>query len=136
MFAAQASRTMFQVESRLALTVASSTVRQALKAMSEAQRRDFKLSEKMFWVVSDNVQGFSKKRDHRMGRPSEMIKGMAATTIEMEGVDPEAFNLKTLLNYQAMNERKELTTDVIFDDINWTHLDNVVGFQFLQVLCQ
>ncbi|TFK20425.1 hypothetical protein FA15DRAFT_599731 [Coprinopsis marcescibilis] len=139
MFAVMASKTMFRVESRLGLTVADSTVRRALENMSGSQQQQFKQAHEVgstthYWVVSDNVQAYAKKRDHRMGRPSEMVHGMAATAIEMEGVAPNAFDLKDLLNRQAGKERKKLTVDLIMDDIDWAHLDHVSTFQFVQTL--
>ncbi|RXW17874.1 hypothetical protein EST38_g7988 [Candolleomyces aberdarensis] len=85
-------------------------------------------------VVSDNVQVYARQRDPRMGRENKMITGMAATAIPMEAADPEAFNLKILLDQQAKQERKNLTTDQILNDIDGAHLNNVAAFQFLQAL--
>ncbi|KAF6745112.1 hypothetical protein DFP72DRAFT_824802 [Ephemerocybe angulata] len=139
MFATLASKTMFRVESRMGLTVAADTVRRALTAMSQQKRTNF--SEmlksdptKHFWVVSDNVQAYAKKREPRYGNPSQLLTGMAATAVEMSDVDPKAFDLKTLLDRQANKERATLTVDMIIEDIDWTHLENVAAFQFLQTL--
>ncbi|EAU82342.2 hypothetical protein CC1G_06652 [Coprinopsis cinerea okayama7 len=115
MFSALAPKTMFRVESRLGMSVSYSSTHRALKNMSKEQ-------------------GKEKKRDHGLGRVSEMVKGMAATAIQMDNIDPEAFNLTNLLERQAKNERRTLTADMILDDIDWTHLERVAAYQFLSVL--
>ncbi|KAH6899406.1 hypothetical protein BKA70DRAFT_1437548 [Coprinopsis sp. MPI-PUGE-AT-0042] len=138
-FATRASKTLSRVESRLGLAVASSTVRQALRSMSAQQQRDFgrylaPRSGLHAWLVADNIQAWAKKRDHRIGTPSQLVSGMSATMIPMARLDPEAFNLKQLLDAQADGERDELTLDTILADIDWTHIKNVTTSQFLQTL--
>ncbi|KAF6760243.1 hypothetical protein DFP72DRAFT_843737 [Ephemerocybe angulata] len=139
MFATLASKTTYRVDSRLGLTVSEETVRRALETMSNQSQHTFRHmldsgTRKHTWVVSDNVQTYSLKRDPRFGQPSQMVTGMAATAIEMDGVHPDAFNLETLLNRQANSRRESLTVDMIHDDIDGAHLENVAVFQFLQTL--
>jgi hypothetical protein len=104
---------MFWVESCLGLTVSAATVWTALASLSEQQAQEFEKlinpeSKSYFWVVSDNVQAYAKKRDHQVGQPSKMVKGMATTAIAMEGIDPEAFDLRVLLDKQADGDCREL----------------------------
>jgi hypothetical protein len=54
-----------------------------------------------------------------------MIKGLARTAVEMQDIDPDAFNLEELKQWQALQERKTLMAEMILDDINVTHIKNV-----------
>jgi hypothetical protein len=47
-------------------------------------------------TVSDNIQTFQKPLDHRIGCKKKMIKGLARTAVEMQDIDPDAFNLEEL----------------------------------------
>ena len=48
-----------------------------------------------------------------------MITGLAATAVEMEDYAPDAFNLKDLLDRQVCQERKQLTTELIMEDLDF-----------------
>ncbi|KAG6836416.1 hypothetical protein H0H93_008157 [Arthromyces matolae] len=137
LFSAKASHTIFRVESRLGQTVAYSSVYSALKGMSMQSLEDLKSRiSSGVWIlaVGDNVQTYARARDHRLGRESRMIKGYAGTAVELQDFDPEASNLDTLKANQALHGRQHLTTQVILDDIDHTHLDNVAAGDFLETL--
>ena len=63
-----------------------------------------------------------------------MITGLAATAVEMEDYAPDAFNLKDLLDRQVHQERKQLTTELIMEDLDFQHLAKVAKVHFLQCL--
>ena len=63
-----------------------------------------------------------------------MITGLAATAVEMEDYAPDASNLKDLLDRQVHQERKQLTTELIMEDLDFQHLAKVAKVHFLQCL--
>jgi hypothetical protein len=65
-----------------------------------------------------------------------MIKGLAGTAVEIAGVTPEAFDLKELVWHQALLERRQLNTDMIIQDTDWDHLEQVVTVEILHTLVQ
>ncbi|KDQ50832.1 hypothetical protein JAAARDRAFT_164426, partial [Jaapia argillacea MUCL 33604] len=138
-FAVKAHQSVYRVESRLGQSVSYESVRKALRAMAEAKQDDLRNamrpgSGRHFIVVGDNVQAYAKQRDHRIGQENKMIKGFAGTAIEMEDVDPAAFDMDDFVARQNRLERKQLSADMILQDINWEHQDHVGAFQFLHTL--
>ncbi|KAF9482611.1 hypothetical protein BDN70DRAFT_778301, partial [Pholiota conissans] len=137
LFAIKGPRTLFRVESRIAQSVAYSTVYTALGEMGKKKRKELQeaiSAGEHFNTVTDNIQTWYKRRVHRIGRESQELKGFAGTAIKLEDYDPEAFNLKELLERQRKQERKTLTTEMILDDIDTDHLDHVATVEFLEVL--
>ena len=63
-----------------------------------------------------------------------MITGLAGTAVEMEDYDPRAFDMNNLIQRQKKQERKKLTTDLILEDIDAQHLENVAVVHFLHCL--
>ncbi|RDB15452.1 hypothetical protein Hypma_004158 [Hypsizygus marmoreus] len=139
LFAVKAPSTVYRVESRLGLSVTVSTVYNALKEMAEQKRTELREaflpgSGRFFNVVIDNTQTYAKVRDPRLGRENQMITGLVGTAVEMENFDPQAFNLRELLARQALQEHKGLSADLISDDLNGEHLQNVDTIQFIQAI--
>ena len=60
-------------------------------------------------IVMDNVQNFHLQRDPRIGRENTMNVGLAATLIEIDGVDPRAFSLDDK-QLRLMNSEREALT--------------------------
>ncbi|KAF8803454.1 hypothetical protein BYT27DRAFT_7260192 [Phlegmacium glaucopus] len=54
--------------------------------------------------------------------------------VEMEDYHPEAFDMNDIIQHQKQQERKKLTTDLILEDIEAQHLENVAVVHFLQRL--
>ncbi|KAG6835289.1 hypothetical protein H0H93_003080 [Arthromyces matolae] len=134
-----AHHTIFRVESRLAQSVAYSTVYTTLSQMAEKAMEDLKASLASgvpFLTVGDNVQTYAVQRDHRIGKENKMIKGYAGTVVEMQDVEDNAFDLQELLSCQAKQERKTLSVDMILDDIDFDHQENVSVGDFLQTLIE
>ncbi|KDR64811.1 hypothetical protein GALMADRAFT_1353873, partial [Galerina marginata CBS 339.88] len=137
LFAIKAPYTLFRVESRLGLSVAISSVYDALREMSRTKRQELKQAVedgKHHISVSDNIQTYSKERDRRIGRENKMITGLAATAIEMEDYDPAAFDLDKLIERQVRQERKELNIFVLLKELDNGHLERVSISHFLRPL--
>ncbi|KAH7914696.1 hypothetical protein BJ138DRAFT_1079047 [Hygrophoropsis aurantiaca] len=118
LFATKAHKSTFRVESRVARCVSQETVRQALRAMAEKKRADLRHA----------------RRDHRIGRENTMMKGFAGMAVEITGFEEGAFDINKMLDCQKKQERSQLTTDTILEDIDWAHIDQVTALQFVAVL--
>ncbi|KAF8810193.1 hypothetical protein BYT27DRAFT_7282405 [Phlegmacium glaucopus] len=137
LFAVKAPSTVFRVESRIGQSVSYQTVYQALRQMAKQKKEDLRAAIEAghhFIVVSDNIQAYARQRDHRIGKENRMITGLAATAVEMEDYHPEAFDMNDIVQRQKQQERKKLTTDLILEDIEAQHLENVAVVHFLQRL--
>ncbi|KAJ3515928.1 hypothetical protein NLJ89_g1460 [Agrocybe chaxingu] len=137
LFATKASNTIFRVASRVGDAVSYTSINNALREMSKAKRTLLKsnvAAGKHYIVVSDNVQTYVKPKDRRIGKVNKMISGLAATAVEMQDYLPEAFNLRALLERQALQERRQLTTHLILSDLDLKHIENVAVAEFLHAL--
>jgi hypothetical protein len=65
-----------------------------------------------------------------------MIKGLAGMAVEMEGVTPKAFDLKELVQRQALLEQRQLNTEMIIQDTDWDHLERAATVEILHTLIQ
>ncbi|KDQ59624.1 hypothetical protein JAAARDRAFT_192126, partial [Jaapia argillacea MUCL 33604] len=115
-FTVKAHQSIYRVESRIAQSVSYESVRKALAAMVEVKRDDLRDamhpdSGRHFIVVGDNVQVYAKQRDHRISRKNKMMKGFAGTAVEMQDIDPSAFDVDNFVARQNRLQRKQLTTD-------------------------
>lgn len=87
-----------------------------------------------FTVVFDNIQTYARERTQGIGKESRMITGLAATAVRLEDYHPDAFNLRALVERQMLQERRQLTAQMILEDIDVDHLDRVAMIHFLQAL--
>ncbi|TCD67611.1 hypothetical protein EIP91_012176, partial [Steccherinum ochraceum] len=137
LFATKTHQSVFRVESRLAQSVAYSTVHSALRTMADdvlSAVREAVRNGTLYWLVGDNIQTYMKQRDHRIGRSNKMIKGFAGTAILCEDYDDDAFDLQDYLQRQARLERRNLSVETIIADIDFERLILVATGQFLRTL--
>lgn len=85
-------------------------------------------------IVMDNVQNFHLQRDPRIGRENTMNVGLAATLIEIDGVDPRAFSLDDKRLRLMNSEREALTVGRLLSFINGPHIETVCGLHWLRTL--
>jgi hypothetical protein len=85
-------------------------------------------------LVFDNVQNYLRQRDARIGRENTLNIGIAATYIELEDIDPKAFNLDDKRQRLKENKRRNLTVDQLLGFIDNKHIDTVGTLQWLRVL--
>ncbi|KAF5384343.1 hypothetical protein D9615_003177 [Tricholomella constricta] len=136
-FAVRSHQSAYRVESRLGHSVAYQTMIEGLKTLAADQRKELRgmiANGRHGLQVSDNIQAYAPVRGARIGRESRMVKGLAATVVIMEDVVPGAFDLGELLRRQALQERRNLSPELIFDDIDWTHQDHVREVEFIRPL--
>ncbi|KAJ7876171.1 hypothetical protein B0H14DRAFT_2342912, partial [Mycena olivaceomarginata] len=57
-----------------------------------------------------------------IGQQSQLKVGTAGTWVQLEDCAPGAFDAKPYYERVALQERKTLTTDLLFDNINWSHV--------------
>ncbi|TFY79571.1 hypothetical protein EWM64_g4441 [Hericium alpestre] len=137
-FASGAHSSLYRINSRLATMPAYSTIRGALVDMAKkeaAHVRELGKSEKAwFWLVTDNVQWFSKRWEPSMTQQSQMLKGMAATAIKVDDIDPKAWDLDDKLARLAKNERLDVTVHWFLSQVDNCHLEDVKVLQWIQTL--
>ena len=139
-FAMSTSYDNFQYNCRIGQSVAWSTIYNLLKQLSvqEANMTKERGRDLTNWgvIVLDNVQNYLLQQDLRIGRVHTMNIGIAATYVEVEGVDPKAHDLDDKLWRIRTSARKDLTTQDLLGFLDQTHLDTVFSLHWLLVLAR
>ena len=137
-FASSAPVDLFAYSSRIGEMPAYSTISNTLQGLSDqeaAVTTSHGRDPTKFGVLQfDNVQNYLRQRDPRIGRENKMNIGIAATYIELEDVDPKAFDLDDKLKRLAENKRAKLTVNQLIDMIDQPHLDVVSSLHWLRAL--
>ncbi|KAJ6448022.1 hypothetical protein C8R45DRAFT_787866, partial [Mycena sanguinolenta] len=87
-------------------------------------------------LILDNVQEYCDVWEQGIGRQSQLKVGCAGTWVKLEDHAPGAFDAKPYYDKVALQERKTLTVDGLYDDINWPHLRVVIPIQWTRVLIE
>ncbi|KAH7920579.1 hypothetical protein BV22DRAFT_996910, partial [Leucogyrophana mollusca] len=139
-FAMSVSSEVFEYNSRIGSTVAWSTVRRALQEMSRQEEKRVRECgrELANWgvLVTDNVQNYLLQRDARIGRTNTMNVGLAATYVELEDIDPKAYDLDDKQRRLTESTRSKLTVEQLYEFIDQKHLDLVMSLQWLLTLAK
>lgn len=138
LFANGAARGVFNYASRIAFAQSYNATYATLARFS-AQRaaylkvagRDRKIGLMMRF---DNVQEYTKDREHRMGRENVMKIGVAGTVSEMIEYELDAVDAKAWCQLLDCNQRAELTVPKLFKMIDVELMDRVLELQWLQTL--
>ncbi|KAJ6616016.1 hypothetical protein B0H10DRAFT_2219902 [Mycena sp. CBHHK59/15] len=85
-------------------------------------------------IVLDNVQQYCRVCDQRIGRQDVLKVGMAATSILLEDCAPDVFDLTDHLDHVMKQERRKLTIDSLFHDIDWAYLQELTAFHWVHIL--
>ncbi|KAJ7204741.1 hypothetical protein GGX14DRAFT_368689 [Mycena pura] len=144
LFASKAHSNVKRIMSRLGFSVHDSTVREALTTMGEERKKKLQedtaeaLTQKMPFCrkVLDNIQQYQSVHEHGIGKTAQMITGTAATAIRLDGCRPGAFDLDEYQKRLVQNERAQLTTDSLLDDIDFGHLQRVLCLHIVLILCK
>lgn len=89
---------------------------------------------KLGFLQFDNVQNYSRQRDHRIGRANKMNTGIAATYCELEDVDITAADLDEKRRLVSENRRAKVTIEELLGMIDHRHLDTVLSLHWLRIL--
>ncbi|KAJ6584402.1 hypothetical protein B0H19DRAFT_896078, partial [Mycena capillaripes] len=143
-FACKSHVDVKRVFCRFGYGVSDTTARNALDTMTDASLHE--LREKIKDATSrgqtenclllDNVQQYCDVYEQGIGRLSELKVGTAGTNLDLDDCAPGAFEAEPYYDKVAQQERKTLTTDSLFDDINWPHLRIAIPLHWTQVLVE
>ncbi|KAJ7738954.1 hypothetical protein B0H16DRAFT_1694642 [Mycena metata] len=133
-----------RVYCRLASTVSDTTSRDALVSVTPANFTALQLKtravtahgERITATIFDNVQEYCPVYEQGILRQSEMKVGCAATCVGLEDCAPGAFTAKPYYDRVALNLRTKLTTDILYDDIDWDHVGGVIQLHWLSALAE
>lgn len=131
----------FRYDSRVGNTPSYKLVLRALYGLS--QRSSLQILDichdpsRWFWLITDNVQNYIRRRTLRLGRANHMNIGMAATVwiAPASNVDPSViFNYDEKERLRAACHRDRITTVRLLRFIDQGHERKVFAFQWLWVL--
>ncbi|KAK7684254.1 hypothetical protein QCA50_012578 [Cerrena zonata] len=115
LFATKAHQSTYRVGSRLAQCPPYSTVRNSLVTMARQKRKLLQATNIISrWCVLDNLQAYARRRDQRIGNGNAMITEEKLS----EG------------------ERRNLSVEVILEEIDWAHFEKVYALHFVDTLIQ
>ncbi|KEP49079.1 hypothetical protein V565_108710 [Rhizoctonia solani 123E] len=137
LFACNAPKSLFLVLCRFGITSAHSTIhallgrlgksaydtladlgRKAYDSTSDATREP----QEYFALLFDNINKYRLARKQTVASKNEMQNGTAATVVALEDVRPNAFDPQPYLENLAKQERRQLTTEQLYEDIDHLHL--------------
>ncbi|KAJ6601765.1 hypothetical protein DFH09DRAFT_900277, partial [Mycena vulgaris] len=87
-------------------------------------------------LLLDNVQQYCDVYEQGIGRQSQLKVGTAGTRLKLEDCAPGAFDADVYYEKVALQQRKTLTTDSLFDDIDWTHMRVVIPLHWVRALVE
>ncbi|KAJ7743227.1 hypothetical protein DFH07DRAFT_869910 [Mycena maculata] len=144
LFACQVHIDVKRVLCRFGYSVSDTTARHALNTMTKASLAELRVKvtesttrgETDGCMILDNVQEHCPVYEQGIGRISQLKVGTAGTWVGLDDCAPGAFDAKPYYEKVALQERKNLTTDDLFDDINWPHLRLVIPLQWTRALVE
>lgn len=136
-----ASDDKFRYDSRVGNTPSYQTVLRGLYGLSHQSENQVldvcRDPWRWFWIVTDNVQNYHRRRSFRLGRSNHMNVGMAATVwvAPQSTTDPSTiFDYEEKKRLRAASQRDRLTTDHLLNLIDADHEARAFAFQWLWVL--
>ncbi|KAJ7693502.1 hypothetical protein B0H16DRAFT_1751478 [Mycena metata] len=129
---------------RFASTVSDTTSRDTLVSITAANFTALQLKtrvatargEQIIATIFDNAQEYCPVYEQGVGRQSEMKVGCAATCVGLEDCTPGAFAAKLYYDCVALNLRTKVTTDILYNDIDWDHVRGVIQLHWLSALAE
>ncbi|KAF8994246.1 hypothetical protein BDZ89DRAFT_1053392 [Hymenopellis radicata] len=133
-----------RVYSRLGLSVADTTARHMLDALGAESLGTLRSrvaasllrGEPYCRKVLDNVQQYQLVYEPGLGKVNTLVKGTAATAIQLDDCAPGAFNLDDYQRRIMKNERATLTTAQLFGDVDFKHINRVSILHAVRILCE
>ncbi|KAJ7501869.1 hypothetical protein B0H11DRAFT_2188720 [Mycena galericulata] len=141
-FACKAHVDEKRIMSRFGFSVHDSTARACLDSLTDSSLSHLRKSvaegianKTIYWqIVLDNVQQYCRARDHRIGREDILKICTAATAKLLEDCAAGAFNLQDHLDRVMRRERRELTMESLFEDIDWDYVQELMALHWVLVL--
>ncbi|KAG9092764.1 hypothetical protein FS749_015455 [Ceratobasidium sp. UAMH 11750] len=139
LFACGSPKSVFLVLSRLGVASAHATVHNILDTLAdsgyrrlqkmarnatESARDSARTPQEYFLLLFDNVNKYHKARKQTVSKDNQLKSGTASTAVGLEDVPPNAFHPEAYFANLHKQERRNMTLDKLYDDINNSHLRN------------
>jgi hypothetical protein len=105
-----------------------------MKKLKDDVAQGISVGEVRYQIVLDNVQQYCIKRERGLLHEDELIVGTAATAVRLDDCAPSAFNLQDHLDRIVKKDRLSLTTQSLYDDIDWKYMHEVQAHHWARVL--
>ncbi|KAJ7719724.1 hypothetical protein B0H16DRAFT_1794341 [Mycena metata] len=143
-FACKSHVDVKRIYCRFGNSVADSTSRNAITSMTAASLEEWRSDVRValeggkmpVFLILDNVQEYFEVNEQGIGRHNELKVGTAGTSIMLDECAPGAFDAKDHHERVAKNERRFLTPDALFDDLDLTHIGRVMPLHWARVLVE
>ncbi|KAJ7878115.1 hypothetical protein B0H14DRAFT_2567380 [Mycena olivaceomarginata] len=144
LFACKAHIDVKRVFCQLGYSVSDTTSRNALNSMTVAGLGDLRTDittatdegNAHGCLLLDNVQEYCDVWEQGIGRTSMLKVGCAGTWVKLDDCAPGAFDAKPYYDKVALQERKTLTSDELFDDIDWDSMRVAIPLQWARALIE
>ncbi|KAJ7167104.1 hypothetical protein C8R46DRAFT_1163398 [Mycena filopes] len=141
LFVCQAHIDIKRVLCRFGYSVSDSTARRALDTVTDSDlarlRADVQAAmaqqEVIVGKVTDNIQRYDAVYEHGIGRVSELKVGTACTMFYFDDCKPRAFRAADHIERVIRQERQTMTTESVWNSIDWDHMDSVTELHFVRV---
>ncbi|KAJ7157224.1 hypothetical protein C8R46DRAFT_1165604 [Mycena filopes] len=124
-----------RIFSRFGFTVHDTTTRACLDSLTESSM--VKLRQSVAEGIANGTmywQEYCRQRDHRLGREDVLKVGCAATAILLEDCAPGAFNLQDHIDRVMLQERRNLTVQSLWADIDWKYIHKLTAIIWVRIL--
>ncbi|THU96622.1 hypothetical protein K435DRAFT_664083 [Dendrothele bispora CBS 962.96] len=131
-----------RIHTRLGLSVADATARNALEQLSigfmSQLRTTFQAAAKLdilsHSTTLDNTQEHVPIHEYGLGKKSTLRVGCAATACALHGVKPGAFSRSDYIQRVIQNSRSKMTTESLLEDVDWQRMHLVLALHFVRAL--
>ena len=143
-FACKSHVDVKRVYCRLGSTVSDSASRDAINSMTDASMSELRAQvgdatdrgEAICGKIIDNVQEYSPVHEHGFGRENQLKVGTACTVFFYADCKPGAFNADDHIARIIKQERQTMTTESIYQSIDWAHNQSIFEHHFVRVLAE
>ncbi|PSS06894.1 hypothetical protein PHLCEN_2v3496 [Hermanssonia centrifuga] len=139
LFANTASSYIYTILGRMGLCVSYTTTHNLLDDLSQSAQDMIRIKalQHAFLLIYDNINCMLRVWDPELGEKDMMDSGTAATFVELEDRDPKmAFDIDTLERARALQKRKSLSFDVLYERVKWDVLHEAMAVHTLGFLVQ
>ncbi|KAG9077862.1 hypothetical protein FS749_010195 [Ceratobasidium sp. UAMH 11750] len=139
LFACDSPKSVFLVLGRLGVASAHATVHNILGTLADSGYRRLqsmgrnatesakdpaRTPQEYFLLLFDNINKYHKARKQTVSKDNQLKSGTASTAVGLEDVPPNAFHPEPYFANLRKQERRNLTLDKLYNDIDNSHLSN------------